>query len=125
MMELLLEGVKVFLILLGTVLMLIAGIGLVRMPDLFLRMSASTKAATLGSASLLLAAALHFGELSITAQITATIFFLFSTAPVGAHIIGRAAYRKNRAPLYEGTQPDELESYYEANRPAKESSAAD
>lgn len=125
MMAILVEGLTILLVLLGTLLLLIAGIGLVRMPDLFLRMSASTKAATLGSSSLLLAAALHFGDLSITAQITATIFFLFATAPVGAHVIGRAAYRKERAPLYKGTHPDELKTHYDAKRAAEKSSAAD
>ena len=109
------DWLTVGFMLLGALLLVIAGIGLVRMPDLFLRMSASTKAATLGSSSLLIAAALHFGELSITAQVTATIFFLFLTAPVGAHIIGRAAYRKKRAPLYDGTLRDDLKSYYEDN----------
>ncbi len=106
------EWITIIFALLGTVLLLIAGIGLVRMPDLFLRMSAATKAATLGSASLLIAAALHFGELSIVAQVTATIFFLVLTAPVGAHIIARAGYRKKRAPLYKRTSIDELQTYY-------------
>ena len=107
------DWLTVGFMLLGAILLLIAGIGLVRMPDLFLRMSAATKAATLGSSSLLIAAALHFGELSIIAQVTATIFFLFLTAPVGAHIIGRAAYHKKRAPLYKGTLRDDLKAYYE------------
>ena len=111
MSAILLEWLVVILVFLGTALLLIAAIGILRMPDLFLRMSAATKAATLGTASLLLAAALHFGELSIIAQVTATIFFLFLTAPVGAHIIGRAAYRKGKAPLYKGTVLDELAAY--------------
>ncbi|MGB1252076.1 MAG: monovalent cation/H(+) antiporter subunit G [Candidatus Promineifilaceae bacterium] len=113
MIELIIEGATIFFMFLGALLLLIAGIGLVRMPDLFLRMSATTKGATLGATSLLIAAALHFGELSTFAQISATIFFLFITAPVGAHIIGRAAYRKKRATLYERTSRDDLESYYE------------
>lgn len=115
MIESVIEWATIGFVLLGTGLLLIAGIGLVRMPDLFLRMSAATKAATLGSASLLVAAALHFGELSLIAQVTATIFFLILTAPVGAHIIARAGYRKNRAPLYSDTAIDELKTYYDDN----------
>ncbi len=99
-------------LILGTILLLIAALGLIRMPDLFLRMSASTMAATMGTSSLLLAAGIHFGELSIVAQVVATIFFLFLTAPVGAHIIGRTAYRKKRAPLYDGTVRDDLAPIY-------------
>lgn len=116
MSAMLFDGLVVVFVLLGVGLLLIAAIGIVSMPDLFLRMSAATKAATLGAASLLLAAALHFGELSIIAQVTATIFFLFLTAPVGAHIIGRAAYRKGKAPLYEGTILDELAAYEQSRK---------
>jgi multicomponent Na+:H+ antiporter subunit G len=116
MMAFIKEGATIFFALLGAILLLVAGIGLMRMPDLYLRMSAATKAATLGAASLLLAAALHFGQLSLIAQVTATIFFLILTAPVGAHIIARAGYRKNRAPLDSRTTVDELRTYYDTKR---------
>jgi multicomponent Na+:H+ antiporter subunit G len=46
-------------------LMLLAAVGVVRMPDVFTRMQASAKAASLGSGLALLAAALHFAELSV------------------------------------------------------------
>jgi multicomponent Na+:H+ antiporter subunit G len=55
------ELVAAVLLLLGSALMLIAAIGVLRMPDLFTRMQASTKAASLGAGAILLAVALYFG----------------------------------------------------------------
>ncbi len=96
----------------GTLLILLASVGVLRMPDLFLRMSAATKAATVGAAGLLIAAAMHFNEPDIIVQMVLTILFVLLTAPVGAHIIGRAAY-KHKAKLYKNTKVDQLESYYQ------------
>jgi multicomponent Na+:H+ antiporter subunit G len=87
--------------------MIIAGIGIVRMPDLFLRMSAVTKAAKLGAGCTLVATALHFDEAGVTSRAVAAIIFLFVTAPVSAHMIARAAYA-NDVELWEGTAYDEL-----------------
>lgn len=101
----------VVLMLLGALLMLVAGIGLLRLQDLFLRMSATSKAATLGAGLVLLATAVFFNEFSITARVTATIVFLLLTAPVAAHMIGRAAYFDG-VPLWKGTVLDELRGHY-------------
>lgn len=100
------------LILIGVLLIVIAGIGIIRMPDLFLRMSVSTKAATLGLALVLLGTAIHFWELGVSTRAVATILFVFLTAPVAAHMIGRAAYADG-VPLWEKTAIDELQGQYE------------
>lgn len=99
------------LMVIGTVFMLVASLGVLRMPDLFLRMSASTKAATLGSGSILLAVAVHFASTGVTARAIATIVFLLLTAPVAAHMLGRAGYFTG-VKLYEGTLIDELHGRY-------------
>ena len=77
---------------LGALFALLAGVGLVRMPDLYLRISVTTKAATLGIGLLLIGAAIYFGDISITTRVLAIIFFILLTAPVGAHLIGRSSY---------------------------------
>jgi multicomponent Na+:H+ antiporter subunit G len=74
-------------------------------------MSATSKAATLGAGLVLLATAVFFNEFSITARVTATIVFLLLTAPVAAHMIGRAAYFDG-VPLWKGTVLDELRGHY-------------
>lgn len=111
-----LEITAAVLLVMGTLLMVVAGIGIMRMPDLYMRMSAATKASTVGAAALLLAAALSFAGLSVKTQVVATIVFLLATAPVGAHVIARAAYRKRSVSLFERTTQDDLEAYYSRTR---------
>jgi len=97
--------------LLGSFLVLVAGIGLLRMPDLFLRMSATAKAGTLGTGLMVLGAAIHFNEFAIYTRAIALIAFLFVTAPVAAHMLGRAAYFDG-VPLWKGTIQDDLHGHY-------------
>jgi multicomponent Na+:H+ antiporter subunit G len=97
----------VVLLVVGTLFMLIAAIGLVRMPDLFLRMSAATKASTLGILCMLCATALHFGDMVIALRVLAIASFLYLTAPIAAHMIGRAASADPKVSLWEETVVDE------------------
>ncbi|MBE0686018.1 MAG: monovalent cation/H(+) antiporter subunit G, partial [Anaerolineaceae bacterium] len=90
---------------------LVAGIGLLRMPDLFLRMSATAKAGTLGTGLMVLGAAIHFNEFAIYTRAIALIAFLFVTAPVAAHMLGRASYFDG-VPLWKGTVQDDLHGHY-------------
>lgn len=76
----------------GALFILLAAVGLVRMPDLYLRISVTTKAATLGIGLLLIAAAIYYKDASITTRVLAILFFIILTAPVGAHLIGRSSY---------------------------------
>ena len=98
-----------------------AALGVVRLPDVLIRMHASTKAGTLGCGLILVAVAVHFGETGIVARAVVAIVFLMLTAPVAAHMIGRAAYRTG-APLWKGTVIDELAppSGSAARKPSKE-----
>lgn len=96
----------VFLMFLGVFLMILAGLGILRMPDLFTRMHASTKGASLGVALLLGAAALTFQDLGVTTKAVITTAFIFLTAPVAAHMLGRAAYSR-KIPLWDGSIIDE------------------
>jgi multicomponent Na+:H+ antiporter subunit G len=76
----------------GLFFMLVAAIGVLRLPDLFTRMHAATKASTLGISGIALAALVFFGEGTTTTRVLLIILFFFLTAPVGAHALGRAAY---------------------------------
>jgi multicomponent Na+:H+ antiporter subunit G len=96
----------------GTIFMLVAAIGLLRLPDLYTRMHAVTKAGTLGVGLLLMAAAVSFGEVSVTARALMALLFVFLTAPVSAHMIGRAGYLGTAA-LWGGTAFDNWGAGYE------------
>lgn len=97
--------------LLGAIFILLAAIGLIRMPDAYLRISVTTKAATLGIGLLLLAAAIHFQDFSITTRVMAIILFILLTAPVSGHLIGRTSYFSG-VKLWKDSVMDDLENKY-------------
>lgn len=103
----------------GAVFSLLGALGVVRLPDVYSRMSATSKAATLGAAALLLGAAAHFEDGALAARALATAAFLFLTAPVAAHQIARAAYRTG-TPLWPGTRVDALAEARRASGPEHE-----
>jgi multicomponent Na+:H+ antiporter subunit G len=97
------------LLLLGGFFCFVAALGMLRLPDLLTRMHAATKAGTLGVGLLVLAAALHFAEFGMTLRALTVILFVGLTAPVAAHLIGRAAYRAGVA-LSPKTKIDQLQA---------------
>jgi multicomponent Na+:H+ antiporter subunit G len=90
----------------GATLALLAGVGVVRMPDVFTRMQASTKASTLGLGCLLTALAIRHPEVSVVMRALSIGAFVMVTAAVSAHVIARAAALTG-APLWKGTLIDE------------------
>ncbi|MEX2514220.1 MAG: monovalent cation/H(+) antiporter subunit G [Cyclobacteriaceae bacterium] len=96
---------------LGALFILLAAIGVVRMPDLYLRISVTTKAATLGIGLILGASAVYFNDNSITSRVLAIILFMLLTAPVGAHMIGRASYFTG-VKLWNKSKIDDLKGKY-------------
>lgn len=101
-----------FFLLLGSFFILLSAIGIIKMPDLYTRMSATTKASTLGIGLVLIGTALFWGNVGIVVRSFAIILFLLLTAPVAAHIIGRAAYF-DKVPFWEKTHIDELKGKYD------------
>lgn len=95
----------------GAVFILIAAYGIVVMPDFYLRLSVTIKAATMGVGLLLLSTAYFFSEFSVTSKVIAIIFFLIITAPVAGHMIARTAYIIG-VEKWKGTVLDELEGKY-------------
>ncbi|NCN40353.1 monovalent cation/H(+) antiporter subunit G [bacterium] len=93
----------------GVFFMLLASIGILRMPDVYLRSQTSTLAPTFGKIGVLLALAAHFEGADVTAKACLVILFLFITAPIAAHLILRAAYH-DRAPLADITVRDDYKS---------------
>jgi multicomponent Na+:H+ antiporter subunit G len=95
------------LMIVGSLFCLLAAVGMLRLPDTLIRMHAATKAGTLGTGFILVAEAVSAGQLSTTLKVIAIIIFLLLTAPVAAHLIGRAAYHRGIS-LYQETWLDEL-----------------
>lgn len=109
-----LEWLVYILVLGGVFFLFVAAIGVVRMPDLYNRMHATSKAGTLGVGLILVAVAVFYQELSVAARALSTLAFIVLTAPVAAHALGRAAYLSGVKPC-EDTYVDELAGHYQAN----------
>ena len=106
----------------GSLFALLASIGVLRMPDVFTRMQASTKAATLGLGCLLVGAALQLGDFGSVIRLVSIGAFILLTTPVSALVIARAAYLAD-VPLWRGTVLDERSAG--ANRPSERPSQLD
>ena len=100
----------VLLTLVGAAFLPVGTVGLLRLPSIYNRMHATSKATTLGAASVALAGVARFGPGGEGLTALVTVLFLFLTAPTGAHMISRAAQRMG-VPFEEGVEwpasPDE------------------
>lgn len=94
----------------GTFFTLLAAIGVVRFPDIYMRLSAASKASTLGTSFILAAVALFFDSAAVSGKVVAIIAFTLLTAPVAAHMLGRAAYFSGE-PLWKKSIRDELGTF--------------
>jgi len=79
------------LIVVGSTFLFVGTIGLLRLPNVYNRMHATSKAATLGATSIFLAGFVHFGPRGAGLVSLVGIVFLYITVPTGAHMISRAA----------------------------------
>ncbi|MEC9461889.1 MAG: monovalent cation/H(+) antiporter subunit G [Pseudomonadota bacterium] len=95
------------LMIVGALFSLIAAIGLNRLPDLYTRMHAASKAGTVGSGLLLLAVGLHAADVATFGRAVAGIVFFVLTAPVSAHLLARAAHKVGY-PLWSKSVRDDM-----------------
>lgn len=104
------EIISCVFILSGVFFMAVATLGLLRLPDFYIRMSAITKGSTLGLGLILIGLGIYFNQPSMLLKVFAIITFTFLTAPVAAHVIGRTAVQ-NKIPFWERTNLEEFRKY--------------
>ncbi|WP_062227286.1 monovalent cation/H(+) antiporter subunit G [Aureimonas frigidaquae] len=75
----------------GSGFTLVAAIGILRFPDFYTRIHAAAKAGTVGSVLMLMALAIVSNETAEVLRALAAIIFLLMTAPIAAHLLGKAA----------------------------------
>ena len=92
---------------------LVAALGILRFPDLYTRTHAASKAGTLGVGCAFLAIAFFASDTPTVVRAIAGICFFLLTAPVAAHLLGRAAYCTGLKP-WTGTGEDQLKGKYTA-----------
>ncbi len=89
------EIITSIFILAGSFFILVAAIGLLRMPDIYMRMHAATKAVSLGIMLMLIGVSLHYPQFSVILKSVAIIIFLYLTMPVSASLLGRSSLEMN------------------------------
>jgi len=99
----------------GAIFTLIAATGILRLPDVFLRMHAAAKAGTVGVISGLLALTLHFDDPAIRVRAVLIALFMCITAPIVAQVLARAAMA-TRTPMCPQTHCDEWTADEDAKR---------
>jgi multicomponent Na+:H+ antiporter subunit G len=93
--------IEVVAILFGTFFMFVAAVGVLRLKDFYMRVHAPTKAATLGLIFFFVAIAIDVHETAVVTKAILAFLFISATAPVGAHLLARAAYRNGVRPADE------------------------
>ena len=92
MIESVLDYLAGILIVIGAIFALIASVGLLRLPDLYTRMHAASKAGTLGSCVMLIALAVQSQDLAISTRALAGVIFFLLTVPISSHLLAKAAH---------------------------------
>lgn len=97
-----LEIIAVVLIIIGITFDMFGSIGLIRLPDVYNRLQASTKCITLGTCSILLGVFLLKGFSAAGVKALMCMVFLLLTAPVSAHALAKAAHAAGIKPWHKG-----------------------
>ncbi len=101
MMDMILDILQVlgaFLVLIGSIFLLLGAVGIYRMPDLYNRLQAGTKATTLGAMSLILGVGLMQPYWII--KLVIIILFIAFANPLSSHALARASYHSGLKPFF-------------------------
>ena len=102
------EIVSYVFMIIGGLFFLLGGLGILRMPDVFNRIQAGTKATTLGAFSLLIGVGVANPEWLL--KIILIIVFIALSNPIGSSVLAKAAYKSE--PLPENLVQDDLKNVY-------------
>ena len=111
------------LILIGAIFLFLGGLGILRMPDVYNRIQAGTKATTLGAMSLILGVGVVKMEDSWTwiVKMSIIIIFIAFSNPISSHALARAMYRRKKFPYIKSTRKD-MDAYREIIEKEEENS---
>jgi multicomponent Na+:H+ antiporter subunit G len=114
------EWIVAVFALLGMGFSLVTALGLIRLPDVYTRAHAASKSATLGVMSILIGVIIYFvtEDGFFSSRVVLGILFVLITAPIGGHLIARAAYYSD-VPLWKSSVRDDLSKNKEHVEPKK------
>jgi multicomponent Na+:H+ antiporter subunit G len=100
--------ITIVLLITGSLVTLLAAVGMIRFPDIFTRMQAASKPSSLGLLLLAIAAAIQIGGAAATIKVVLVIAFVFLKVPVSAQALARAA-EIAREPFYTGPDSPDVD----------------
>ncbi len=106
------------LILLGSVFLFLGALGIYRMPDVYNRLQAGTKATTMGAMSLILG--VGFLDTAWMMKALILIIFIAFSNPLSSHALARAIYKSGKYPMIYDQDKEKYDAYREVNEPKKE-----
>ncbi len=111
-----LEIIGAVFLLIGSVFLFLGGLGIFRMPDVYNRLQAGTKATTLGGMSLILGVGFLMVETNWTWMVKTAIIVVFIafSNPISSHALARAMYKRKRYPLITSKE-ENMDAYKDAN----------
>jgi len=95
-------AIIIIFLLAGLFFFTVGVVGLLRLPDVYCRMHATTKCDTLGAGLMLFALMIYHGLSPDTFKLAFIIAFIWVTNPTAAHIISKASYR-DKVAMVEGS----------------------
>lgn len=101
------EFVAGLLVIIGSFFALVASVGLIRLPDVYSRMHAASKAGTVGSGLMMIALTVSAGDTATAIRAIAGLIFFIMTAPIAAHLLARAAFKVGY-PLWDKSVVDDM-----------------
>ena len=107
MIDIIQSYVAGILVLIGAGFAFVAALGLIRLPDVYSRMHAASKAGTVGSGAMLVALAVVANDQATVTRALAGVVFFMLTAPISAHLLAKAAYSAGYK-LWSGSVCDEM-----------------
>ncbi len=102
------EWIVAILIIAGSLFILVAALGIVKLHDVYMRMHAITKASSLSIVLLVIAMIIYRPSLDSIVGGILLVLFTIATAPIASHMIARVAHKLG-VPLSKGAVVDELE----------------
>ena len=100
------ETVGIILFGIGVAFNFFGCLGLIRLPDVYNRLQASTKCVTFGTMFLLIGVVVYFGITAVGIKAILCLFFILITSPTAAHAISRGAYQ-SKVPLWDKSVVDQ------------------
>jgi multicomponent Na+:H+ antiporter subunit G len=93
------EWITAFFVLMGSVFVFVAALGVIRLPDVLCRMHAATKAGAFGVGLMLCGLVVHAGDVMTALKAALVIGCFYLTAPIAGHLLGRIAYQRQKSEL--------------------------